>query len=344
MVIFIEPLLSKIKTLVKEGQKDCLKKSMTLFGSESDIKTLSESIRKQHEIDKNRLLLVDFTPLLSLGTHTRLHSLEKLYNEIPFIVVAKQGIVFEQLKSLRNISTIVCNKNTEIINFLFIGKWNKKFKKVVPKELKQGQNVLETHGDWVENTLLEIIPDSIRKPPTGTRYLPLHDGAWANLWIDVKSIVKEPEIAFFIAYQIGYLLTRGYSENLREEGFVVGNNTAYILASFLHQIFDKKELVMIDRLGPYPNLSKTRLIGLERIEGKKLCMVEDVMSTGRELDMTQLIVYLHKAEIVRAVCLFNLEIALSRLIPEDKILFLCKPSNKIGYKRFPKYAKQEKVK
>jgi len=339
-IIFLEPLLSKIKTLVKEGQRGCLEKSVALFGSESDMKTLSESIRNQHKIDKDRLLLIDFTPLLSLGTPIRLHSLEKLYNEIPFVVVAKQGIVFEQLKSFKNISIIVCNENTEIVDFLFSGKWGKRLEKVVTRKFKQEQNIFEIHRAWVENMLLEIIPDSIRKP-TETRYFPLHDGAWANLWIDVKSIISEPERAFFIAYQMGYSLTRGYGENLREEGLIAANNTAYILASFLQLIFDNKDLVIIDRLGPYPNLSKMRLIELDIIEGRKLCMVEDVISTGRELDMTQLIVYLHKAEISRAACLFNLEVALPHLIPKDKIFCLCNPSNKIGYKRFPRYVEQQ---
>lgn len=336
-IIFLEPLLEKIKTLVKEGQRSCLEKAMALFGIESDIKTLSESIRKEYEINKNRLLLVDFMPLLSLGTPSRFAGLEKLYYEIPFVCIAKDGIVFEQLKIFKDLSVIICNANFEIVSFQFGGKWGKKLEKDVNRKFKVKQSILEIHKNWVEEQLLEIIPNCIRMPPAGTRY-PLHDGAWANLWIDVKSIVGEPERNFFISYQMGYLLTRGYSENLKEDGIIVGNNTAYVIASFLQQIFDDKFLIIIDRLGPYPKLSRLRLIGLDKIDGKKLCMVEDVVSTGREIDMTQLIVYLHKAELLRTVCLFNLEIASSRLIPEDNILVLCRPSKKLGYKRYPKYA------
>lgn len=338
-ITFIEPLLTKIQTLLKEGQKNCLERSITLFGTESDMEALAESIKKQYEADKTKVLIIDFTPLLSLGTQTRLHILETLFNQAPFFVVAKHGIVFEQIKTLKNIPTVVCNDNHKIV--LFTGDSNKTSRRIINREFKTGENVFQKHQDWVQNKLLDIIPNSIRKPPPGTRYLPLHDGAWANLWIDVKSILKDPNIAFFIAYQIGYLLTRGYTENLIEEGFIVGNNTAYIIASFLNQIFYKKDLVIIDRLGPYPHLSKMRLIGLETIGGKKLCMVEDVISTGRELDMIQLVAYLNKAEISKAVCLFNLDIASSRLVAEDTILSLCNPSRKIGYKRIPKYSKEQ---
>lgn len=339
-ITFLEPLLTKIQTLLKEGQKNCLERSITLFGIESDMEALSESIKRRYEADKTKVLLIDLTPLLSLGTQTRLHMLETLSNQVPFVVVAKQGIVFEQIKTLRNIPTIVCDDNHEII--LLSGDSRKTSVKIINREFKIGENVFKKHQDWVQNELLEIIPYSVRKPPLGTRYLPLHNGAWANLWIDVKSILRDPDTAFFIAYQIGYLLTGAYSENLKEEGFIVGNNTAYIIASLLNQIFYKKELIIIDRLGPYPNLSKMRLIGIENIGGKKLCMVEDVMSTGRELDMIQLVTYLNNAEISRAVCLFNLDVASSRLVAKEMILSLCNPSRQIGYKRIPKYFQRDK--
>jgi orotate phosphoribosyltransferase len=337
-ITFIEPLLLKLADMIKDGQKDCLDKSLTYFGSQDDVQTLAKHVESTYKNDGS-LIAVDFTPFVSLGNPIRMRALGGLYARIPFLVVARKGIAYEQLQALSNISILVCEEKTaDIVDFYFSGKWKLQLERAAKKSgLMKGKSFLEVHRKWADESLLDLIPGSIRKPPHGIRYLPLHDGAWANAWIDVKKIVSNPTAAFFIAYQMGYLLTSGYAEDFVEDGIVVGNNTALILAVFLNAIFDKKELVILDRLGPYPNLSELRFMRLERVEGKQLCMVEDVISTARELDMTQLIMFLNKAEVKKAICLFDLEIASSRFIDRDNILSLCKPSTRISYRRIPRY-------
>jgi hypothetical protein len=247
-------------------------------------------------------------------------------------------MVYEQVKTLKNLSTIVIDQNNTIIGSIFSGKWKTKLQKLTDRRLKVGDSIFTIHMEWVENTLLDHIPRCISRPPANTRLLALHDGAWANLWIDVKTLFSDPEVTFFLAYQIGYALTQGYSTDLPEDGFVVANNTAYVLASFIHQIFDKKDLVIIDRLGPYPNLTRTKLIDLSsKVQGKKFCVIEDVISSGREIDMTYLVVYSNDGEVERVASLFNLELANPRFIEKSRIISLCKPSAKIGYKRVPMY-------
>ncbi len=340
ITVFIEPLFDKINQLARMGRPNCLQQAITLFGDEFDINLLVSRIADTYTSNSNNLIFLDFLPLMSLGTRTRLHKLEELYDDIPFVVIAKEGIVFERLKTLKNISLIICDNENKVTNLYFSGKWKKSLSKLVPKRISVDDSILAFHNQYIENYLIDIIPTSLRTPPKKTRQhksQPFSDGTWANLWIDVKAILNNPEVSFFIAYQMAYLLTNAFSKDIQEHGFVVGNNTAYVLASFLQLIFDNKELIMIDRLGPYPKLSKTRLIDLGIAEGKRYCMVEDVISTGRELDLTHLIVYLNDSFIERVITLFDLEVASSRLINDANIMALCKPSAEIGYIKYPKY-------
>ena len=184
---------------------------------------------------------------------------------------------------------------------------------------------------------MRVAQQSLRDPPGGTRFGRLHDGAWANMWIDVKAALGDPRSAFFAAYQMGYCLTRGFSLPLDEDAFVVCNNNSLLMASFLHQLFPGKELVVLDRLGPYPSFRGARTAALDRIDGKKVVLLEDVVSTGREVDMTQLACLLRQAEVTKVVCLFSLEVARSRLLPESSLLSLCRPSRRLRYLRKPMY-------
>jgi hypothetical protein len=336
-LLFIEPLIDKLKYLIKDGQRDVLSKGSALFGEDIDMDSLANVLTK-YKNDQSKIVLIDLIPIASLGTYTRLQILEELYDEMPFIILAKKGMVSEQVKTLRNLSTIVIDENNIIIDSIFSGKWKRQLKNSIDRRFKIGDSIFDIHMEWVENTLLDRIPHCIIRPPVNTRLLALHDGAWANLWIDVKSLFSDPEDTFFLAYQIGYALTQGYSIDLPEDGFVTSNNTAYVMASFLRQIFDKKELIVIDRLGPYPNLTRTKLIDLSnKVQGKRLCVVEDVISSGREIDMTYLVIYSNEGEVERVATLFNLELTKPKFIDTKRIVSLCRPSAKIGYKRVPMY-------
>lgn len=336
-ITFLDPLYNKIQSFIVEGQSDCLQKSISMYGSDLDIYNLVESIKNKYNSQKEKLVLVDLVPFSSLGTNTRLIKLEECHKETPFVLVAKRGIVYEQLKALKNLTIIICDENSKIIDIVYAKNVKSKIGTLLNKQFEKEEKFIDVKLKYIQNDMLKIIDSCIRRPPQNTRF-ELNDGAWANMWIDVKAILEKTEFAFYIAFHMGYFLTHGYYENLPEDGFVSGNNTAYILASFLHLIFENKFLIIIDKLGPYPSLGYFQTVDLEKINGKKLIMVEDVISTGREIDMTQIIAYLHNSEITRVVGLFNLEIALSRLISQDHTISLCKPSKNIKYLRVPKYS------
>ena len=310
-------------------------KALTLYGTESDIAVLAQLVEKEY--DRRRVLVVDFTPFLTLGTQTRLHRLADVYNQFPFVVLVKKGIVLEHLGTLGKISTIVTDESYNVIKSSFVGKRKVELQRKCEVCMGSGQNAFALHSNWVEDKLYKVIPDCIRTPPQGRRYIRLADDTWANLWIDVKSILSDPSTALFVAYQLGYLLSKGYTQIPEEEVFVASNNNAYVIASFLQQIFHQKELIMLDRLGPYPSLSRTRLLEAQGVEGKICCVVEDVLGTGREIDLTTLLVFLAKGRVQRVACMYDLQIASPLLVRDQEVISLCKPSPRVRYQRQPKY-------
>jgi len=333
----IEPLLEKIKiSLLGLFEKNRLQKALSLYGTEEDFKSLSEMLKKARD-NKKTMTLIDFTPIMSLGTKTRLNKLIEMYQDYPFIAITKKGTVLQHLKDLDSIPVAICEEDYTISNFFLPDETETNLLRYC-KSLK-GKNFLTLHSEWVNKNLSTIVPKSIRKPPKGQRYVRLPDDTWANVWIDVKSILTNSETSFFIAYQIGYLLTEGYSRDIIEEGFIVGNNIAYILASFLQQIFDDKKIIIIDHMGPYPSLSRTKLLGLnEKLREGKFIIVEDVISTGRELDLLYLLIFLSGSEVERAVSFLNLEVASPVVFDPKKVLTLCNPTLIIrNYKRLLKY-------
>lgn len=92
-------------------------------------------------------------------------------------------------------------------------------------------------------------------------------------------------------------------------------------------------------MGPYPSLSRTKLLGLnEKLDEGKFVIIEDVISTGRELDLLYLLIFLSGSEVERAVSFLNLEVASPVVFDPKKVLTLCNPTLIIrNYKRLLKY-------
>lgn len=334
--VLVEPLLERAQELVANCEEHALEQALTLFGTARDVGRLEAAIRIAGR-DASVLPVVDMTPFQSTGAQSRLKGLSSLYAEVPFLLLARQRFALEQFEWVAGVTCAVCDENHQIIEIVNPGDGRQSNRFRIHPALVRGGDILQLHSAWVEQRLLELIPNAVREPENGMRYLELHDGAWANKWLDVKSLLRTPSVAFFTAYEVGYALTDGYSRDLDEDVIVASNNTAFVIASLLQQLFDHKQLVMIDRLGPVPNIARLWLLGLDRVDNKRICMIEDVMSTGREVDMTEIIARVHHAEISRAISMFDLEVASSRLVSKNRLLALCRPSKEIQYSRLPKY-------
>ncbi len=298
---------------------------------------LQQLITKVASQNKEKKVLVDLSPLPSLGAQKRFSSLLELNKRIPFIVVVRSSMALEQLQLLNNISVIVTEDETgKIIKSNFYGIDGDEIRSIFQNSTNSN-SIVEIRKDYFSHMLMNHSKDYIRLPPHGSRYIKLHDDTWANKWLDVKEILKDSNLALLIAYHMGYSLTDGYNKELDEDMFVVGNNTAYILGLFLNRIFEDKRLVIIDRLGPFPNFSTFNANVLRLLNRRQVCIVEDVNATGREIDLMTLLVLSNNAEVKRSICVFDLECAVSRFLKRSNIISLCKPSRFLNYKRLPKY-------
>jgi hypothetical protein len=337
--VFIEPLLQKLEIVIKHGDQNPLSKALTMFGTTDDLDSLTKAIESCEELEA--WPLVDFMPFTSmgLGSQSRIQRLGSLFHRRPFFIVARQGMALEQLAILKEIATIICDDQYRIVRVTYP---NEEVSSSYGKLFPEGTDMFQVHNDWVHTILNKNLASCIRKPPDGRRYVKLHDETWANMWIDVKTMIQDPLFALFVAYQMGYMLTHGYRDQLSEDAFVVANNTSYVIAIFLNKIFDEKELVIVDRLGVYPSLTKTKIVALQGMQGKRLCMIEDVVSTGREADLVYLLSFLQGGSVGRVICLFNLEVASPLLLEGDRLISLCRPSVNLKYKRVAKYAGKER--
>jgi len=338
-IIIIEPLRYRMAFLLKNGERSILSKSQALFGTEEDIATLCSEIDNAHSHKPPRAIVVDMTSLLTCGTQTRLQSIVSLAQRIPFLLVAKRDLLAQYPSLVKSVSAVVLSEGGKVIDSAIQNKWKRSLEPVIKQYLSNGRDFLEVHSEWSESVFMSIVKGAVRVPPVGDKLLPLHEGAWANKWIDVKQLLHDPNMAFFIAYQMAYIATHGFSAPLEADAIVVGNNTAYCMATLIHHIFDYLDLIVIDRLGPFARLPEAFLLGLERINRKRLCMVEDVISTGREIDLMQMLIYLEGAQLTTVVALFDLEISRCRLVHDTCIHSLCRPSVRIQYKRKPRFLK-----
>ena len=347
-IYIIEPLFEKLKSLLFGGFKGTgiLRAAKTFYGrKEEDHTNLSAALKEIIENNEKEsfFILIDFTPFSKIGIgHENL--IKKGLIECkgqPVLAVIKRGIASELLRILDIIPIAVCDENCTLSDLYIPTYWDgKEIVRQYFQTIKR-RNFYFLHSKWVSKRLASLIPNSIRKPSEG-EYILLPDGTQANEWFDVKSIISYPEKAFFIAYQMGYILSKGYSQDLDADGFLVGNNIAYILASFLQLIFDDKELIIIDHLGPYPGLKKLRIFGEKlryKLANKKLIIIEDVISMGRELDSLYLFAFCYGAEIERAISFLNLDVANPVIFDSKKLSTLCSlpPSILVDYERILKY-------
>lgn len=335
--VIIDPLFEHLRLLIQSGEKKCLEKSIALYGSERDMDRLQQLISRISATKKKKQLLVDLSPIPSLGAQKRFLSLLELNKKIPFIIAIRSSMALEQFKYLKDISVLLIDDNSGIIIESHFNGKNKKKLNLIYSEHFKGKTIVEVRKTYFHEYLLQLSKDFVKDPPAGSRYIQLHDKAWANKWIDVKAILRSSRTSLLLAYQMCYALTDGFANELSEDIFLVGNNTAYLLAILINKIFEEKQLTIIDRLGPFPKFSSTRADSFYQLKKKKVCIIEDVVATGREVDLLALLALVQDAEINRAVCVFDLECASSKFIDSDKIISLCKPSCELDYERIPKY-------
>ena len=317
----IEPFLIKTERRLKNFEK--VEGPRNLAGK--DIQRIHSLLA---EGKKKGTVLIDFTPFSNLGTESRYEKMKKWDWKGAYVVVRDGPLVGEFKKN--GIPMLIDDKRSKVTqSFSTLENMTK-------------VNYANLHGKYVEKKLLKLLNKNIRKPQRKVDWIKLKDGEGVNMWFDIKGVIEDPKNLLFIGYQLGYLLTDAYSTYIKEDGFIVSNNNAWALASLLATRFEK-ELYIVDRLGPSPrvNIKWLQEIGYN-INGKRLIIVEDLISTGREVDLLYFFLDYIGVEVRRIISLFDLQKAGPILNGSSgkklTLLSLCRPLPKIsGYKQIPKY-------
>jgi len=326
----IEPFLIIMESRLKNFEK--IGGSMNL--DDRDIGRIFELFKEEKE---ESIVLIDFTPFSNLGTKDRYKKIKELLGKKKNVrAVVRNGPLVDRFKESK-IPLLVCDENFKITESFF------------SSDDMKGKNYFELHKEYVEKRLIKWIKKTAINAPKG-KWIELGDGRGANRWLNLKGIIEEPKNLLFIGYQMGYLLTNAYSNNLDEDGFIASNNHAWILASLLSRIFEK-ELYIVDHLGPSPRINTKWLEEIKQEtggKGKKLVIVEDVISTGRELDLLYFFLNYIGVGVKKVITFLNLEEAKPKLFNDSndkRLISLCIPFPvKIrGYKQIPKYEYDEKV-
>jgi len=332
--IIVEPYLIEVERQIKRFEK--VTRIVTLdeeffnkMGGE--LINLSDALIKE-----DKTILLDFIPFKDIGSDNQYKRIKKMIDDKNILVVAKEGSLVFYFNKYK-IPLVECDDTLKIISSpSSIGLGNNMI----------GKNYFNLHKEYVEDKVFELVKKSVRRPPNEGDYIELKDGSAVNMWFDVKGLLEDPKDQLFIAYQLGYLLTNAYTNKIDEDGFIVSNNNAWALASVLSRIVEKeneKKIYIVDRLGPSPriNIKWLQEIGQE-INGKRLVIVEDLISKGREVDLLYFFLDYIGVRVKRVISLFNLEIAEPILKgsgdKEVTFLSLCRSLSKISeYEYVPKY-------
>jgi len=360
-IILIEPIHEKILDINQDFNIKPLELSKIYDeGDSNDLDKLINNIIGYRNVlnDKSKKLIVDLTPFTSISLEGRLKNFfNKLKNfdflndlNLIFIIKEMNKEKFDKSDPNNIFPKFYCNENLKItqLDSKNQGKFLSEF-----TYFNIGESFKEVHDKYVEDKLKIYLNNDyiIRKPlEEGKEYFLLPGGMIANKWIDIKSLLYNFEVRKFIAFQIAYSLTKGFKEdNIEEAGFIVSNNTSLILASFLSQIFDK-DIFIIDHLGPIPDILERKIINFDtqykddnKLNKKKFILIEELIATGHEVDLTNLFVYIKGGVISKVITPFNLKISCPITIKNDNIISLCFPSKDIGYERLAHYSKPENL-
>lgn len=339
-VVLLDALPHVMLARLRQGEQSLLGTAQMLFGSTADVRAIVDELACRG--GQRQIVVLDCTAALSFGEASRLKPLASASSATPFVLLASQPVLERHADSVeRNRLPIVAVTPEGTLRWVAQSVTRTDRKALEAAGIVNGAKYEDVSRSLVNDWLTALAKSAIRKPPQGMRYERLSDGTWANSWIDVKRLLTNPVVAFEIAYHMAKRLTSNFitpPSELPFSGFVVGNNTALVLAQHVRRILGSPHrLFVCDRFGPLPHLSVLKLSLLERFEGQRLCVIEDVVGTGREVDLLSVFVFTRGGEITNAVGVFDLEIARTRLLDATQLEALCRPSIAIHYERLPSF-------
>ena len=337
VVRFVDALWYVVQRLLAKPDPDSpLWVGPGVFAERSDIRAVTEGIRDTSESGRFPVLL-DLSFVRALGDTARLQPILDIRRKSPFAVVVREGLASRATDVIKQVPHIVLGESLSVIS-IELGGLPAEHEEALSGLLRPGSDWIPVREGLVERRIASLAASAIEETPVTQRYITLPDGTAANKWLASKRLLTNATVAVEWATEIALRLTKYLAiERPDATAFVAGNNCGYLLMSYVQRLLPSIPVFMIDRLGPYPHLSDLRVGALQRLFGHKVCVIADVVSTGRELDLMHSYLRHADASILQAVSVFDLEVA-RPLAATCEITALCRASRFLDYVRIPRYS------
>jgi hypothetical protein len=333
--LVFDPLAASVLNAHRDGKTEPLAHARMVFGERREVFALTTRLEERSQPFK--LAILDLTVVQGIGDSTRLAPLIDLAQRRPVAVALRRAVAARHRAALNSAPFAVIEvadpPRGEVVAIAPGGLAN--IELLHSQGIAQGVDFRQYYLSSREWWLTDLAKTGLRVPDPGKRYHVLGDGTRANVWLDVKQMVGSTETGFEIGYHLAREISRDFTTSPEEVTLVVGNNTSAVLAMHARLVLGAcASVAVFDRLGPFPYLAKPRIDAFPPV-GANAVIVEDVISTGREVDLIALLAIVSGREISEVHTVFHLEIAEPLLIQRDRVHAMARPTLALNYVRLP---------
>lgn len=357
--MIVDALRIKIEFEMKRGVGNPLNISRNQY-SRPDFAPLTSEIEKAKV--QTSIFLIDLTPFVRIGAFDEL--LERLSNisDVSIGLLVCQDFANDERPSIEN-STL------PVFEFDFSGKFREVhekqgladtsikdyFQRVSREEASKTtlRGIRKTVAQQnLENLLgkdgavhypekpLPFVPVTV--PIKGQSFQILPNGMLVSRYINFKQMGRDIPWLIRLAYEpvlefMDYFLSERISDsdnkvpvNGSVEFIVVPNQTALFVASMVQKI-TRKQVVVIDKLGPIPRLHAQEERLKNKLAGKDVAIFVEVTGTGSEIDRTIMFLNFLGARVKKIIALYDMEIGRPYLADGMEYVSLCKPKGLLEY-------------
>lgn len=351
---YVDPTPEKILRMISGARDDVLQRARMTWGDQEDYDAVAAKLNALPA--DGTLRVVDLSCVQSLGEQARLAPLQVHAKDNPTVLVLRREIAarYPEIteESVAGIITIeesverAYGIESQSVPFA-VHSVSHGFHPDVGTILAAtpsfgpGSNWTEGSNALIGDYLARLVcAQGLRVSPDNHRYT-LSDGTESNIWLDVKKLISKPENSVQIAYFFARSITADFRTFQKADGtpvpltLLAGNHTAVAIAAMIRALLGPSVAVAVfDQLGPQAYLTRAR-IDVMRSLPREVIIIEDVLSSGREVDFIALLALVRRSDVARVVSLYDLEIAHPRLIPANRVIALSRPARMAGYKRTP---------
>lgn len=359
----LDPLKYRLLDLLHEGEVRPFHSARQGYGTAADIDIFIQKYTEYEEMfrlkklgylsDEKRYAFIDLTPFERIGELEYLvQKLEEFKELKPVLLVMSKFLLLRILAKFPNLTLLIAYYDTSgnfveffptdalVPNYLY----SQIINDVKQSETQQTLRALRRRfaSQQLFNVLLHnnglVLPSSNLPHKVvqfgGRLFFEMANKMLVSSFLSIKDICQDYTSLLDIAYETLVEITDHFTREEEPLGsfdyLVCANNTSLIIGSLLQMILNK-QVIAIDRLGPIPRLPKQKDQLSEKLQRKRVIIIEEVVSTGGEVDRTVLFLASLGAEIKKIIATYNLNVGRAMLPGANQLVSLCQPKEELGY-------------